>query len=321
MRIGGMQLFLTENSDKSQKFLPKSSQIVGFFLGIYIAVIIIFAILLRSAGMGVFDSVCHSVAAISTGGFSTKNVGIDWFDNNQIKLIMSLAMFIGGMTFLEVVKCCKNRGRGFLKTRQTNGYFKIVICTTLVPIIMYTIFKNSTISTKEITDHIFQVISAITTTGYDYHQHCMVPQILLMILAIVGGCSGSTAGGIKIFRIQMIGSILKHHAYNLVKPHSINIPKYRGQKIDESLVISVTSLVVLSIIVFVVSVCALEMVSKIGIMNCSYYVFSCLFNLGCEIDFYSASNIVKFILMCDMITGRLEIIPVIVVLSRIFWKK
>jgi trk system potassium uptake protein TrkH len=321
MRIGGMQLFLTESSDKSEKFLPKASQMIEFFLGVYVIIIGIFAILLRVSGMDSFDSICHSISAIATGGFSTKNSGIDWYESNKIKLIISAAMLVGGITFLELVKCFKTGAKSFFKNQQTKGYLILAVIVIIVPIVFTIIYGNFYISEDAISDHIFQVISAISSTGYDSSKSYINPTILLLTLAMIGGCSGSTSGGIKIFRVQILYSILKYHIYKLTRPYDVSTPKYQNQKINTSLITSVISFIVLLIIMFVISTSILAVISGKSTENCCYSVISCLFNIGYNTNFASFSPLSKFVLICDMIIGRLEVIPFFVILSKIFWKK
>ena len=321
MRIGGMQLFLTENSDKSQRFLPRAFQTVGFFIGIYVLLIGIFVIFLKIAGMGLFDSLCHSISAISTGGFSTRNTGIEWYKSCKIEIIISMAMFVGGITFLEIVRCFKNGIREFLNNQQTKGYLKVVGVMTIVPILITTITSNETVSLNGIASHIFQVISAITTTGLDCSKSYIAPKIVLILLAIIGGCSGSTAGGIKIFRIQILYAVLKNHINKMVRPFDVTIPKYQNKKIDNSLIVSIISLIVILAIVFIVSVAAIELLSGRETLECIYSVTSCLFNLGYDVGFSEFSPPSKLVFIFDMIIGRLEVIPFFIILSKIFWKK
>ncbi|MDR3224393.1 MAG: hypothetical protein LBT03_02335 [Holosporales bacterium] len=317
MRIGGMQLFATENSDKSKKFLPRVSQMVGFFIGIYIAMICIFAILLKISGMNLFDSICYSISAISTGGFSTKNSGINWYKNGVIEFVISFAMFVGSFTFLEFARILKNRGKGFLSNQQSIGYLKVVIIMIVVPIIWNIITTNSEMTVKVIADHVFQVMSAISTTGYDCTKNYIQP-IVLISLALIGGCSGSTSGGIKIFRVQIIYALIKHHIQSIINPNNVIVPKYQNKKIENELIASVVSFIALLVIVFIVSSLVIGITSEKDVATCCYAVLSCLFNLGYDVHFTEFSNIPKFMLVLDMITGRLEVIPIIVVLSRRF---
>lgn len=320
MKIGGMQLFTTENSDKSQKFLPRASQMIGFFVGVYIILITIFMVLLKICGMNLFDSVCHSISAISTGGFSTKNIGIDWFKSSRIQFVMSIGMFVGGITFLEIVKLFKNGLKAFMQNEQIRGYFILVASAIFFPIILQAVVAKSGISLGGVSSHVFVVISAITTTGLEFSNNYMPSELILILLAIIGGCSGSTSGGIKIFRIQILYSILKNHIKKIIKPFDVTMPKYQNKKIDNSLVISIASFIMTLFTVFCLSEIVIEVFSNNPIHDCSYSTLSCLFNLGCGSNFSGYQSLSKVVLIIDMIIGRLEFIPFIIVISRGFWK-
>ena len=321
LKIGGMQLFLTEHPDKAQKFLPRVSQIAGLFVGTYVIIIMFFTICLKLCGMNLFDSVCHSVSAISTTGSSFKNNGIDWYHSGKIQIVISCAMFVGGLTFIEIVKCFKTGFKSFFKSQQTRGYLKVVVIATLIPVILSIIGGNEDITIKKICDYIFQVMSAITTTGFDFSRTYNTPPVLIFALAIIGGCSGSTTGGIKIFRVQILYAIVKNHINQMVRPLDVNIPKYQGQKINEGLLKSVISFFWLLIISFVFSVAFISVISGKDSVKCCYSVVSCLFNLGYDMEFSSFHPLAKIILISDMIIGRLEIIPIFIIFSKAFWRR
>ncbi len=310
MKIGGMELFQTENSDKSQKFFPKATQTIGFFIWLYVLLIGTIALCLRLSGMPLFDSVCHGISAISTGGFSTKNSGIEFFNSNQIKLIMSIGMFIGGITFLEIIKCFKNGINSFLRNTQTNGYLKLVFFTIFVPIIVETIVNND-ITFDGITSHIFLTISAITTTGLDFSDGYMHSDTILATLAVIGSCSGSTTAGIKIFRIQILFAILAAHIKKLSHPYDASMPKYQGKRIDENLTHSVIAYILALTLTFVTSCVLLGLTENASFPEAVRHVTSCLFNLGYGQNFAALHIGSKAILILDMIAGRLEILPMI----------
>ncbi len=316
MRIGGMQLFLIENSDKTQKILPRASQIVGFFIGIYATFIFIFTILLKLSGMSLFDSVCHSISAISTGGFSTKNSGIMAFQDPQIEVIISIAMFVGGLTFLEIVRSFKCGLKTFWNNAQIRTYIKLCVILTATPILI-ALANNKISSTRDISSFILQTISAITTSGLNYQSQYLQSQFAFILLAIIGGCSGSTTSGIKIFRIQILWAVLKNQINKLLKPYDISVPKYQNKKIDESLLISIASFFFALAMVFITSVSIVEFTTGKDISECVYSVSSCLFNLGYDFNISEFNKVSQIVFLCDMIIGRLEFVPFVVVLSQI----
>ena len=320
MRIGGMQLFQTENSDKSQKIFPRATQTIKFFIGLYLLLICLFSFCLKISGMSTFDSICHGISAISTGGFSTKNLGIEFFKSTQIKLIMSFGMFIGGITFLEIIKCFKIQIRSFLSSQQVTGYLKLVLFMIFIPIFIALLTGEEHVTLDAIATHVYATISAITTTGL--HVTSFNPSnMLMLLLAITGGCSGSTTGGIKIFRIQILFSVLKNHICKLVRPFDISLPKYQGKKIDDALTKSVITFLLSLIVVFAISCILLEISTNMIFSEITYRVFSCLFNLGCGEHFDVLPTASKIVLICDMIAGRLEVIPAFIIFSKVFWKE
>jgi trk system potassium uptake protein TrkH len=272
--------------------------------------------------MPYFDAVCHSIAAIATGGFSTKNTGIAWFNNWKIEFILSAAMFIGGVTFLEIIKCFKSGFTTFYRNQQTRGYIKLVSIVVIIPIIITFITGKYNFTIKSFSEYTFQAIAAITTTSLNYSENSFLnPQILFLILGMDGGCSGSTSGGIKIFRIQVLYAILKQHIIQLTKPFDVNFPKYQGQRISENVITSVISFFVLLALTITVSALVLCVITDKSTSDCFHAVISCLFNIGYDVKFSTFSSFEKFVLIVDMILGRLEIIPIFVILSRSFWRR
>ena len=320
MRVGGMQLFQTENSDKSQKFFPRASQTIRFFIGLYLLLIGIFVLCFRFAGMSLFDAVCHGISVISTGGFSTRNAGLNFFSSDNIKIIASIGMLVGGFTFLEIAQCFQNGIKTFLLNKQTAGYLKLITLFVIFPIIFTTIIDNEHATFHEIVAHVFSTISAITTTGLDLTNNFMPSNLILIILAIIGGCSGSTTGGIKIFRIQILLIIFTNYIRKLLCPYDVSVPKYQKQRVSNELSSSVISYLVALVLIFLFSTLLLEMYLNIGIAETACVVSSCLFNWGIAISNVQLSALAKLILILDMFAGRLEVVPLFVIFFRCFKK-
>lgn len=323
MRLGGMQLFLTENSDKTQKLFPRVSQVAGLFVGTYVIVIAVFAIWLQFAGMELFDSVCHSITAISTGGFSTKNSGLVFYNSNYMKFIVALAMLVGGLTFLEIVRCAKNGFRSFYKNQQTRGYLRVIFIISLGTILVSFIGDKENISVKNAIDYFFEILSSLTTTGLtisDSGHSSAIFRTILIIAMIVGSCSGSTTGGIKIFRLQILYAVCKQQIRQLSRPYDVTVPKYEGAKIDSGLLTSVVSFCALFIITIIISILLITMTGN-DALNSSLAVLSCVCSSGYCVNFQSLDSIATVILIIDMLIGRLEIIPMFIIFSAVFWKR
>ena len=323
MKIGGMQLFLTENSDKSQKLLPRASQVAGLFVWTYIALIVVFAIWLKVAGMGFFDAVCHSISAIATGGFSTKNASIAFFKSNYITFILSLAMLSGGLTLLEIAKGTRNGFRDFFKNQQTVGYLKVIFITSFGCILVSYFIDSKNINIKNSVDYFFEILSSVTTTGFymrDSAHTSATFWTILMTTALIGACSGSTTGGLKIFRLQILYSVLKHHIRQVVRPYDMSIPKYQGVKIDNALVTSITTFCALFAVTVILSVLVITMTGRDGLSS-GFSVVSSICNVGYDVQFQALNWVARTILIIDMVVGRLEVIPILSVFTYIFWKK
>ncbi len=329
LRIGGMQLFRSEFSDRSEKILPRVSQIATGILYAYTLFTIIGCVGLSFCGMDCFDAFCHSASAISTGGLSTRSTGLVAFDNIAIEAILMLLMIIGGSTLMLYIRLWQGDYKSVIRDQQLKGYFLALVfaCTSLSLCLLLqgkTIFNSLRIGC-------FIAISILTTTGFSLFNYMdFGPTIitLIFLMSFIGGCTGSTAGGIKIFRFQIIASFIRSHLKQLRRPHGVFIPMYQGQKISDHLVASVFSfiglyLVSIAVLSILLSLTGLDFVSALSGAVAS------IGNIGAglgetlgpitnvdSIHFFS-----KVFLMLGMILGRLELLTALVFLSPSFWRR
>jgi trk system potassium uptake protein TrkH len=321
MRVGGMQLFTIENSDKSNKIFPRTSHVAWTFACIYFITTILFALILRTSGMAPFDALCHSISAISTGGFSTKNAGIAGFSYSGISFILAIEMLLGGLSFTEIIRCFKYGPRSFLKNQQTSCYIKIILISITCPIAIGFFTSHASLSIEAIAKHVFNTISSISTTGFNNHGQYINSNILFFLLALIGGCSGSTTGGIKVFRLQVLYSILKNQItqqHNTTQRMSM---KYQGRIIDESLIMSVITYFVLLSALFLLSVVLLHVFTEMNISNICHIVLSHMFNIGYIPEVSSIKWVAKIVLITDMIAGRLEIMPIVMLIGYLRFRR
>jgi trk system potassium uptake protein TrkH len=328
LRIGGMQLFRSEFSDRSEKILPRVSQIASALLTIYVSFTVMCCVFLSLCGMSTFDSICHAMSAISTGGFSTRDGSIASFDSPSIELILSIFMFIGGSTLILYVRVWNGDMRALndsqLKTYAGYTAFFVILLS------MWFYFTHNMPLLSVIRQVSFSVISVITSTGFtvcNYSHWGPFASLILFMLFFSGGCTGSTAGGIKIFRFQVLYQFVKNHLLHLRRPYGVYIPMYQGQKINDTVSISVFSFFALYI--FTVIVLALGL----SLMNFDFVssftgAASALGNTGQGLgqiigpltNFATLATGPKCVLMIGMILGRLELLTVIVLLTPSFWK-
>ncbi len=329
LRIGGMQLFRSEFSDKSEKILPRVSQIASAILVTYITFTFVSFLALFFAGMTFFDAVCHAMTAISTGGLSTKDTSIAAFDSPLIEFILMVCMFIGGSALILYVRLW-NHDWKVLKDSQLKAYTFLTIISVLVLTSWHWVTQNGSLL-ESLRKCSFTVISFITTTGYvtnDYTLWGPFAITILFMLSFCGGCTGSTTGGIKIFRFQVISKLIKTHLLQLRRPHGVFVAIYQGIRITDSVVFSIFTFIGLYIVSTVLVTLLLALIG-LDFQSAVSGAVACLSNVGpgvSQLVNYSGNmsdlpSLAKIIMMLSMIVGRLEFLTVIVLLMPSFWKE
>ena len=199
MNVGGMQLFKISNNDSSEKILPKSKEIALRLIYIYSGLTALCAISYKILGMGIFDSLTHSMTTIATGGFSNYNESIGFFDSISIEISAMIFIILGSLPFIAYIKFLSGNKKIFISDIQIKAFLKIIIYSIIL-LSIYLIFDNSDqINLRSI---FFNVISILTGTGYvnaQYDSWGGFPIILFLGLMFIGGCAGSTTCGVKIF--------------------------------------------------------------------------------------------------------------------------
>ncbi len=329
LRIGGMQLFRNEFSDRSEKILPRVSQIAAAILSIYLVFTATCAILLHLAGMKWFDAICHAMGAVSTGGLSTNDLSIAAFHSFYIELILMVFMIIGGTTFILFVKLWRQNYRSVWQDSQLRAYLGIICFASLMG--TFWLMLNQNVDFLSSLRHSsFAVVSVITSTGYtteDYSLWGSFPLVLFFLLSLIGGCTGSTTGGIKIFRFQVLFAVALSHLRQLRRPHGIYLPTYQSQKISENISTSVFTFITLYLFCLIVLAGGLSVFGLDFITSLSGAA-STLGNLGNGLGpligpietFANLGTGPKCVLMFGMILGRLELLAVLLLFMPSFWK-
>ncbi len=328
LRIGGMQLFRNEFSDRSEKILPKVSQIASAISGTYVFFTILCALLLWMAGMTGLEAVCHAMSTISTGGFSTYEASIQHFNNPLIEAILIVFMIIGATTLILFVRFLQGDRKALYKDTQLRGFLIAIgiasLCSTLW------LWKHGYTFNAALRYSTFQVVSFITTTGFiasDYTLWGTFPAVILLIMMMVGGCTGSTAGGIKIFRFQLMYATARASIQQLRRPHGVFLPLYNGRQIPEGIFLSVFTFFWF----FIICVGALTLglgLYNLDIFLCISTAISFLNNVGTGLgtliqyaeDYRAFPESAKWMLMAGMLLGRLEYITILILFTPRFWR-
>jgi trk system potassium uptake protein len=328
--VGGMQLFRTESSDKSDKIRARASEVTWEIFSIYAVLTLLCAISYTAAGMPLFDAVCHAMSTLATGGFGTLDASIGGFRNPAIEWIGALFMFAGGLTFTLMARAVWHGDwRSILRDEQSRWYVMAIAGFILV-ITAWQIGVNGRDLESALRSSTFNIVSIVTTTGFaseDYSLWGTLPVTLFMILLFVGGCTGSTAGAMKIFRFCILGSFAKWQIRSLMHQHRVLLPTYNGIPVTDEIVRSVISFVVLYILAFVLFGLA---VSAFGIDILTAYsgVAQAMGNVGPGLgpiigpagNFASLPDGAKWLLAAAMMMGRLELLTALVLFTPTFWR-
>lgn len=327
--IGGMQIFQRENSDVNEKFMPKISYIAKRIIIVYVALISMCLLALKLAGMGWFDALCQSLSTVATGGFSTKNASIGAFHSAKIEWIITLFMFLGAipLTFYHSLLATKNLHS--MRSFQVAVFAKVLafyICAVTLWLWWAGIYDFSTALRRAA----FNITSIVTTTGFntaDYLDWSIFAGTLFIIFALTGGCTGSTSGSIKIFRWQVVWAQLKHSFITTTEPNRL-VPLKIGSNVIGG---GVSSSIFVFLAVYSLCVAALTIIIAI----CGYdfatsfsAVIACMTNSGPGItkligpagSYAEMTDTAKYLLSFAMIVGRLEVMTVLVIFTKNFWR-
>ena len=330
MNVGGMQLFKISSNDTSEKILPKSKEIALSLILIYFGLTILCSFFYKIFGMNYFDSLTHSMTTIATGGFSNYNESIGYFDNANIEITAIIFIILGSLPFIAYIKFLNGDKKIFISDAQIKLFIKIILFSILILFIYLTIINKSffEVSLRSIS---FNVISILTGTGYvtkGFDNWGSFPLIFFVILMFIGGCAGSTACGIKIFRIKILYEFLINQLKKIIYPRGIFIIKYEENTIDNKFIASIISFVYLYIIIFF-TITALLSLSGLDFITSISGAATSISNVGPGLgttigpsgNFSSLPDFSKWILSLGMILGRLELFAILVLFLPSFWIK
>ena len=328
LRIGGMQLFHLEGDDPYDKFLPKISSVVSKIVIVYSALTALLVILYFMNGMTLFDAIAHSFTTISTGGFSTHNNSFAYFQSNTILNISIIFMIIGSIPFLLLAQTTLTNYALF-KDHQVRMLIFILILSIALIFYFARPYVEGT-ALNQLTTISFNTISIITGTGYvstNFEEWGNYASVLFLLLMFIGGCAGSTTGGLKVFRFQILFKYINLHLKKMLQPHMVLSAQFNGKKVPESTYESVMTFFFIYIITFASSALLLSF-SGLDFLTCISASASSISNVGPGLgevigpdgNYFNLSNYSKFILIVTMFLGRLEMLTIYVMLLPSFWK-
>lgn len=295
---------------------------------IYAVLTLVETVLLLFGGMPLFDSLLNSFGTAGTGGFAIKNASIAAYDSVYVDTVITIFMILFGINFNLIYFVIIGKFKEVFKSEELRYYFLIIIGATILITINILPMYESIFSALRYSS--FTVGSIITTTGFvtaDYGKWPMFSQMIIIILMFVGACSGSTGGGMKVSRIFIYLKNAKKELKHLLHPHSIQTVEFEKQPIDDHVIANIHSYLVLYLVIFALSLLVLT-IFNLDFKSAFSAVATCLNNVGPGFDvvgpvsnFSSLSDVSKLVLSFDMLAGRLEIFPILLLFAPSQWRR
>jgi len=328
LRVGGMRLFHTESSDWSDKSMPRIQTLARALLVTYLTITAACTLSYWLAGMSGFDAVNHAMTTVSTGGFATDDRSMGRFDSTVLWITTSF-MLLGAVPFTMIIGFARRPRLATLNNQQVIGLLGIVAAVTAL-LSLYLVIQGSHTPFEALTHSSFNLVSVITTTGYassDYTLWGSFSVALFFVVMFIGGCSGSTSGGMKIFRFQLSYLFLRSQVRKLVHPNGVFVTQYAGKPVADDIILSAIAFSFLFFLCLAGFTLILAMMG-LDLVTSLTATATALTNVGPGLgnivgpagNFSSLPDAAKWLLSFAMLLGRLELMTVMVLFSPMFWR-
>ncbi len=329
LNIGGMQLFSAEVPGVTfEKIKPKLNDTAIRLWLIYLFFTILEVIMLRIAGMDIFDAVCHSFTTMSTGGFSTKNSNIAYFNSPQIEYTIIIFMFVSGINFSILYFALTFQ---FLKLKNSEELFFYIVIVFITTIIIFaSLLHTSVDAVDSLRSALFHTVSLISTTGFVTSDFGLWPVFavnIVFIVLFIGGMTGSAGGGIKIIRITAVIKNIYYEIRRIIHPRAVIPLRLNGKSIPSDLVGNILVFVVVYILIFAIGAILLTFLD-FNFETALGASLTSLSNAGPILGKVSAPlnctefpPLAKWVLSLLMLIGRLEVFTILALFVPTFWKK
>ena len=328
LRVGGMQLFRAESSERAQKITARPLQLSLYLFWVYFVLTVVCGFVFWGLGMTPFDAINHAMGVVATGGYATHDASFGYFQGNTIKWVAVFFMILGSLPFVLYVKALRGDVGSFARDHQVRAYILILTVSTLL-VAAWLWYGNMPLA-DALTHAAFNVTSVTSTAGYasaDYILWGTFPAGIFLMLSFFGGCTGSTAGGIKIFRLQIVWQIAHEQMRKLVLPSVYYSRTFNGEPVSDEVVRSVVAF----IFAYIAAAGLLTMgLTAFGLDLVTAFsgAASAIANVGPGLgpiigpygNFSSLPDGAKWLLIVGMLLGRLEFYTVLVIFTRTFWR-
>ncbi|RJX66675.1 TrkH family potassium uptake protein [Vibrio sinensis] len=330
LNVGGMKLFQTESSDWSDKSSPRAKTVAINIMLVYLILTILCIIGYVATGMTLFEAINHAFTTLSTGGYSTSDSSMNRFSHGA-HWVGTLFMFLGGLPFLLFVSALSKRRLSLLTSdAQVRGFTYLFLGTSLIVSAWLVIHENYHVL-DALRVSMFNIVSVVTTTGFgleDFTAWGALPSTMFAFLLMTGACSGSTSGGIKIFRFQIAMTLLNKQMMKLIHPSGVFVQRYNQRPVNDDIVRSVVAfglMFFITIIFIAGGMSALGLDPTTSITGAITAVANVGPGMGTVIgptgNFSSLPDAAKWLLSFGMLMGRLEILTLLVLFFPAFWRR
>ncbi len=328
LRVGGMQIFRSEGFDTFGKILPRATEIASRISVIYLALSLACAMAYLASGMNVFDATVHAMTTIATGGFANYDTSFGAFQPAS-EYVAILFMLLAALPFVRFVQLSAGTARPLLHDSQIRAFFGTAIVIVCLVAIWNVVQENGS-GEEAVRKAMFNAVSLLTGTGYasaDYMLWGSFAVAVFFFTGLIGGCAGSTACSVKIFRYQLLVASIQSQLRKTRAPHGIFTPRYAGRPVDEEVLSSVMSFFVFFVVTLGLVAVALGMTGLDFITSISGAA-AALANIGPGLgdqigpagNFAGLNDTAKWLLSAAMLIGRLELLAVYAILTVQFWR-
>lgn len=330
LRSGGMQLFRTESStDTSERVVPRIKRMTGAIALIYAFLTIACGTILWLLGMSPMDAAVHAMTTLSTGGFSNHDASIGYFHSPPIEMTVMVFMVAGSLPFVAYLKFVHGSWSAIHRDPQVRGLLGVLLAFTVL-LSAWLIYREGYGIADALRLASFNIVSVVSTTGFasaDYTLWGALPIGAFFLMTYIGGCTGSTAGGIKILRFQVLRMALSGYLWRLIYPHAIRPATFGGKQVTADVVMGVlvftlTFVLTTGVAALGLTVTGLDFVTAIS--GAATAVGNVGPGLGAIIgpagNFQPLPDSAKWILSISMLLGRLEVFTVLVLFTPAYWR-
>lgn len=332
--LNGMQLYAAEVSGLTyEKVSPRIADTAKMMWSIYVLLTVTEVVALWLCGMDMFDAVCHSFSTIATGGFSTHNNSLEYYDSAAIHYTVTFFMFISGINFVMLIYLLRGKTRYFFKDEELRWYsVAVVIFAVLLTVGLYVARPgwSGVEMERAFRDSIFTVISSMTSTGYtisDYMYWPVVAWVVIFFLMLTGACAGSTAGGIKWVRLAIIMKNGVAEFQRRIHPNAIIPVKLNEKAVPQQTINNIMAFLIFYVFIIVVTV-VIFCATGVDFDEAIGSAVSAIGNVGISIGQFGPAGtyaefpvVAKWVMSFVMLIGRLEIFTVLLLFTRALWRK